>query len=199
MDWNKNYFTRSNDTGINYYWYSTSSNDNIECINISTKMSGVFARVLSECPELFSAEEKENVYYNIDACMDRVLEMASTDGNLVTFPYSSRNNTVNDCIHHAFILEGLRAYQMYRGISVDYDVSDYTEYIRRCTENGFIYSYPDHNSYRCFDTDAVRWIEDTEAEEEILRNAYVRYYNDDTDIRQMAFLFNALGAYCEAE
>ena len=193
MDWNINYWTDENETGKDFYWYSTSPADNIECVNISSKMSGVFARAV--CAETFTDEEKDTVYHHIDACIKRILEVAQYTDGFITWPYLTRNESTNDSIHHAFILEGLSGYKEFRGLDADYDIQDYTDYIAACVDDSFIYSTPEHSSDRCFNTDAVRWLNNRDLEGEILLNSCEKYFNDKTDIRQLAFLFNAIGRF----
>lgn len=196
--WNTKYWTEQNETGRNFYWYSISKNDEIECTNISSKMAGTFSRLL-RVPDLFSDEEQTIISDRIDQTISRVYELAYKDeNNVLVWDYipSSEVSGRNDLIHHAFVIEGIFDYNKYRAtVDSKFSYEELTEYIYKCInyEEMLLYSYPDFSYERAFDTSAISFIENKELRRELLENSYERYcIHERAEDLQLSFLLDAM-------
>ena len=194
--WNEKYWSENGNSGEKYfYWYSTSESDAIGCINIDAKMVGSQARLLEQYGELFTKEEKNLIYNHIDHSYSKIMENSYLENEYIKWNYLENNeldkeySIINDAIHHGFILEGIYDYQKYR-LKESSPLSDnkYTDYIVKCLKDDIIYRYPEYNSYRCFDTGAIRWLPNRITQKEVLLKSFDLYYNNDTNRRQLTFL-----------
>ena len=196
--WNQKYWSDNGQHGEKYfYWYSISGWDAIGCINIDAKMIGTQARLIKEYPDLFSETEKNMILDHIDKCYVKVMQHSYFENSLLKWNYFEQSDSSpNDAIHHAFILEGISDYQKYRfGKEIIYNNPVYTQYIEQCISGTEIYSFPDHSTSRCFDVGAIQWVSDKSIQKQLLANAYIKYSNENTDLRQLAFLLNAFSQY----
>lgn len=198
--WNRKYWTEYKDSGERcYYWYSISENDNIACLNIDAKMVGVQAKLLNRYAFLFNDEERCLIYDHIDRCMAKILQRGSFSDGYIVWSYLERQDSgQNDVIHHAFILEGINDYLVYRygGRGLPEDDKVYRGYIARCVDgNNNLYSSAEHVARRCFDTGAIRWLSDRSLQKQVIITSYNTYMNEDTDCRQLAFLLDAMSYY----
>lgn len=112
MLWNHEYWSPNSD-GSGYYWYSVTRTDAVECVNVSSMMAGVFARVLSEYGSAFSMNEYVFVLNRINATVGGVIAQARHTGDFLSWKYSSRASWLNDVVHVGFIVEGLESYRRY--------------------------------------------------------------------------------------
>lgn len=197
---NGKYWSERGTSGENYfYWYSVSPNDAIGCLNIDAKMVGTQARILFELEDLFTEEERQFVYDRLDKTYNKVLEMSYLQDNAIVWNYLEREGSQpNDVIHHGFILEGISDYNKYRKGNEKLDDA-YNAYINQRIMNGHLYSYPDHEYSRCFDSGAIRWVDEGDMQKQLLLSAYNTYVIDDADKRQLAFLLDAMSIYLTNE
>jgi len=197
--WNLKYWTEIDAGG--YYWYSESPNDNIECVNITAKMAGSFARVLQHCK--FTAEQEKLIKENISLALNRVVELAYYDEeHCLVWKYLTRaNSSPNDAIHHTFILEGIKSYEEAMGQDIIFGDDEMLEYIEKCVDKAGspfakIYSYPDFEHNKAFDCGAIPLLEDVALKGTLIRNAYKQYVEEqETDTRQLSFLLYAMADY----
>lgn len=96
-----------------YFWYSDRDADNIECANISVELAGVFAKVLAQCGDIFSLQERKTIERHIKETIRRIVALAEpqADGGCIWRYIQKRPNRYNDAVHQGFILEGLENYR----------------------------------------------------------------------------------------
>lgn len=197
--WNQKYWSENGSNGEKYfYWYSISKENAIGCINIDAKMVGSQARLLSQYGELFANEEKKLVYDHIDRCYEKIIQLGYTEDGYIKWDYLEKkeSSTVNDAIHHGFILEGIYDYQKYRLKEKNpLENDNYLAFIVRCLDDNIIYRTPEHKAHNCFGTGAIRWIKDQDKQKEILLKSFDLYYNSSTNKRQLTFLLDAFSLY----
>lgn len=201
--WNQKYWCENGTYGEkDFYWYSISEANAIGCINTDAKMVGWQARLLNQYEELFTEEEKNLIYDHIDHCYLKIIENSYLEDGYIKWNYLEKkeNPTLNDAIHHAFILDGIYDYQKYR-TKEEKPLKDvnFTTFIEKCVKGNIIYRMPDHKEYRCFDTGAIRWILDKNKQRKILLKSFDLYYNTDTDRRQLTFLLDAFSLYISSK
>lgn len=195
--WNNKYWSESgNDNEKYFYWYSISKNDAIGCINIDAKMIGTQAKLLKQYENLFDKDEKKYIYNHIDKTYIKVMEKRYLLDGVYIWNYLEKNDSnVNDAIHHGFILEGISDYKKYRLGDEKWNDKNYTLYINQCVKDNMIYSTPQYTSNRCFNTGAIRWIENRDKQKDILFKSFDIYVNSNIEKRQLAFLLDAISIY----
>ena len=136
--------------GGGYFWYSTSALDAKFIPNVSSVMSGVGARLLTEHPGLFSAAELALLRETTDRNVRALVASATLrDGApFWTYQVPVDHPDPNDLVHHVYILWGLEIYREAGGAEpITWSRTDSLNSVRRFWSAGVLHQLPSDEVY----------------------------------------------------